>query len=59
MAYYTKTKIFVSFDFDNDQDLKNLFCGQAAHNDTHLKVRLLKMETLVNYQKIGLRGTDR
>ncbi len=29
-----RTRVFVSFDFDNDQDLKILFCGQAKHPDT-------------------------
>ncbi len=33
-----KTKIFVSFDFDHDEALKNLFCGQAEHDDTPFEV---------------------
>jgi len=33
-----KTKIFVSFDFDHDEDLKNLFIGQAKHDDTPFEV---------------------
>jgi len=34
----TKTKVFVSFDYDNDGDLKILFCGQAAHSDTPFEI---------------------
>ena len=34
----TKTKVFISFDFDHDQDLKILFCGQAKHDDTPFEI---------------------
>ncbi|KND47802.1 MAG: hypothetical protein AB197_00970 [Parcubacteria bacterium C7867-002] len=34
----SKTKVFVSFDFDHDQDLKTLFCGQADHSDTPFEI---------------------
>lgn len=34
----TKTKVFISFDFDHDQDLKILFCGQAEHDDTPFQI---------------------
>ncbi|KKT35204.1 MAG: hypothetical protein UW24_C0012G0009 [Parcubacteria group bacterium GW2011_GWA2_44_12] len=30
MSYTPKTKVFISFDFDHDEDLKNLFVGQAS-----------------------------
>ncbi len=43
MNYY-KTKIFVSFDFDHDQDLKNLFCGQAEHDDTPFQITDLSVK---------------
>lgn len=33
-----KTMIFVSFDFDHDEGLKNLFVGQAKHDDTPFDV---------------------
>ena len=33
-----RVKVFVSFDFDNDQDLKHLFCGQADHPDTPFEI---------------------
>jgi hypothetical protein len=33
-----KTKVFVSFDFDHDDDLKMLFCGQADHPDTPFEI---------------------
>lgn len=40
MTYYgNKTKVFISFDFDHDEDLKNLFCGQAKHDDTPFEIR--------------------
>jgi hypothetical protein len=29
-----KTKVFISFDYDQDQDLKNLLVGQSRHKDT-------------------------
>jgi len=38
MYYGTKTKVFISFDFDHDEDLKNLFCGQAKHDDTPFEI---------------------
>lgn len=41
MAYYgrkTKVKVFVSFDYDHDQDLKMLFCGQAAYDGTPFEI---------------------
>ena len=39
MNYYTpKTKVFISFDFDHDQDLKILFAGQAKHDDTPFEI---------------------
>lgn len=34
MKYTPKTKVFISFDFDHDEELKNLFVGQAKHDDT-------------------------
>lgn len=40
MNYYQtpKTKVFISFDFDHDEDLKNLFVGQAKHDDTPFEI---------------------
>lgn len=36
MGYYgaSKTKVFISFDYDNDSDLQTLLVGQAKHEDT-------------------------
>lgn len=34
MADTTKSRVFVSFDFDNDSDLKTLLVGQAKNPDT-------------------------
>lgn len=40
MTYYgTKTKVFISFDFDHDKDLKNLYVGQSKHDDTPFEIR--------------------
>ena len=33
-----KTKTFISFDYDNDEDLKILLVGQAAHKDTPFEI---------------------
>ena len=30
----TKTRLFISFDYDHDEDLRNLLAGQAKHPDT-------------------------
>ena len=39
MNYSTpKTKVFISFDFDHDEDLKILFVGQAKHADTPFEI---------------------
>jgi len=38
MYYGTKTKVFISFDYDHDEDLKNLFVGQAKHGDTPFEI---------------------
>src|SRR5882762_1368774 len=29
-----KTRLFISFDYDHDEDLRNLLAGQAKHDDT-------------------------
>lgn len=40
MNYYTpKTKVFISFDFDHDEELKNLFVGQSEHDDTPFEIK--------------------
>jgi hypothetical protein len=41
---YRKTKVFISFDFDHDQDLKNLFAGQAQHDDTPFEISDLSVK---------------
>ena len=40
MNYYksAKTKVFISFDFDHDEELKNLFIGQAKHDGTPFEI---------------------
>jgi hypothetical protein len=34
-----KTRLFVSFDFDHDEDLRNLLVGQASHPDTPFNIQ--------------------
>lgn len=50
-----RTKVFVSFDFDNDQDLKTLFCGQADHDDTPFSISdiSIKEEVENNWESIA------
>jgi hypothetical protein len=31
-------RVFISFDFDHDQDLRNLLAGQAKHSDTPFEI---------------------
>jgi len=40
MSYYgsAKTKVFISFDYDNDNDLKNLLVGQSRNDDTPFEI---------------------
>lgn len=40
MNYYksAKTKVFISFDYDHDVDLKNLLVGQAKNDDTPFEI---------------------
>lgn len=35
---YHKTKLFISFDYDHDEDLKHLFVGQARQDDTPFEI---------------------
>lgn len=34
----SKTKVFISFDYDNDSDLKMLLVGQAKNDDTPFEI---------------------
>jgi len=34
----SKTEVFISFDYDNDSDLKNLLVGQAKNDDTPFNI---------------------
>ena len=33
-----KTRVFISFDYDHDLDLKNLLVGQAKHSDSPFEI---------------------
>ncbi|MBO9669068.1 MAG: TIR domain-containing protein [Sphingobium sp.] len=48
-----KTKLFVSFDFDHDSRLKDLFVGQAKHPDTPFELAdwSIKEEISENWKK--------
>ena len=43
----TRTRIFVSFDFDNDEGLKNLFVGQARLEATPFEVADFSMKEAI------------
>jgi hypothetical protein len=47
MALTTKTKVFVSFDYDHDLDLKTLLVGQSRHTDSpfFIEDHSIKVET--------------
>lgn len=34
----TKTRVFISFDYDHDSDLKNLLVGQAKNEDSPFEI---------------------
>jgi len=40
MTYFgsTKTKAFISFDYDNDSDLKTMLVGQSKNDDTPFEI---------------------
>ncbi len=33
------TRVFISFDYDNDEDLRNLLAGQAKHEDSPFEIK--------------------
>ena len=33
-----KERVFISFDFDHDEDLRNLLVGQSKHSDTPFEI---------------------
>lgn len=43
MSYYgkSKTKVFISFDYDNDSDLKTLLVGQPNMKTSHLTLPII------------------
>src|SRR3989338_1290723 len=48
-----KVKVFISFDFDHDEDLKNLLVGQAKNDDTPFEITdmSLKEEFTANWKE--------
>lgn len=34
-----KKRVFISFDFDHDEDLRNLLVGQSLHSDTPFEIK--------------------
>ena len=59
----TPKRAFVSFDYDNDLDLKNLLVGQAKHSDTPFNIAdfSIKEAISVDWLKIArtrIKGCD-
>lgn len=38
MASLTKTRVFISFDYDHDGDLRTMLVGQSRHKDTPFEI---------------------
>ncbi len=50
MSYYnfykssSKVKVFISFDYDHDVDLKNLLVGQAKNEDSPFEITYMSVK---------------
>ncbi|MBL8158684.1 hypothetical protein JNK62_04085 [bacterium] len=58
-----KPKVFVSFDFDHDEDLKILFCGQAKHDKTPFEITDVSVKQALfgdwkEKARLKIRGAD-
>ena len=52
----SKTRSFISFDYDNDSDLKNLLIGQAKNTDSPFEITDMSIkETIANDWKTNAR----
>lgn len=56
----SKKRAFISFDFDHDEDLRNLLAGQSQHPDTpfEIKDRSLKEHLLGDWKQKVRRRMD-
>lgn len=43
-----KTRVFISFDYDHDTDLKNLLVGQARHPDSPFEITDLSIKEAIS-----------
>lgn len=43
-----KTRVFISFDYDHDNDLKNLLVGQARHPDSPFEITDLSIKEAIS-----------
>lgn len=48
-----KTRVFISFDYDHDIDLKNLLVGQARHPDSPFEITDMSIKETIakNWKK--------
>ena len=58
-----KTRTFISFDYDNDSDLKTLLCGQAKHTDSPFEIHDMSIKEAIdeNWKKSArtrIKGVD-
>lgn len=44
-----KKRTFISFDFDNDSDLKNLLVGQARNEDSPFQITDMSIKEVIAY----------
>jgi hypothetical protein len=58
-----KTRLFVSFDYDNDSDLKTLLCGQAANPDSPFEITDMSIKEAIDenwkkHARTRIKGVD-
>ena len=58
-----KTRTFISFDYDNDSDLKTLLCGQAKLEDSPFEITDMSIKEAIdeNWKKAArtrIKGVD-
>jgi hypothetical protein len=44
-----KTRVFISFDYDNDADIKNLLVGQSRNEDSPFSIVDMSIKEPINY----------
>lgn len=43
-----KTRVFISFDYEHDIDLKNLLVGQARHHDSPFEIMDMSIKEAIS-----------